>query len=76
MWEYKVICTTATGVPLGEGDTHHARMETGLNALGQDGWELCSCYGTYMFFKRKARTLRQALTEARRDVEMNGRFKY
>ena len=52
MWEYKVIQTSATGVPLGKGNTYTEQLESGLNALGKDGWELCCVEQIYFFFKR------------------------
>lgn len=56
MWEYKVIKTTATGVPLGEGKTHAEQLEAGFNKLGAQGWELCAILGTLIFLKRLKRT--------------------
>ena len=68
-WEYKVIYTPATGVPLGTGDTHQERLEDGLNRLGADGWELCDCPGTMMIFKRRLpRRLTHAAIELARSA--------
>lgn len=58
MYEYKVICTTATGVPL-KGkptDSYQKQLELGLNELGKAGWGLVSMYGCYMVFSRLKRT--------------------
>jgi hypothetical protein len=55
MIEYKVLCTTASGVPLGKGDEYHTRLQDGLNRLGEEGWNLCDISGTLMIFNRKLR---------------------
>lgn len=55
MVEYKVISTHDTGVPLGKGDSYHARLEDGLNKLGREGWVLQSCPGHLMIFSRPLR---------------------
>lgn len=55
MWEYKVIKTTATGVPMGPGETHAEKLTSGFNELGKEGWELCGIIGSLLFFKRMLR---------------------
>ena len=54
-FEYHVIDTANTGVPLSEyGDDPYAnRLAKGLNLLGSDGWELCAYKGTFIIFKRE-----------------------
>jgi hypothetical protein len=55
-WEYRVISTTATGVPFaGEpADAWHDRVAKGLTEqLGAEGWELCGVLSQMMFFKRE-----------------------
>lgn len=68
-WEYKVIECSATGVPLGDGDTYGQRMESGFNALGRDGWELCCSIGNSLIFKRQCprRLSQEAIERARRE---------
>lgn len=47
--EYRVIET-----PYGPGRaTYQARaLQSGLNELGKEGWELVTCIGTLLIFKR------------------------
>jgi hypothetical protein len=56
-WEYLVINTKASGVPL-EGPTewsHQKRLEAGLCKLGSRGWSLCCVVDDLMIFKRRRR---------------------
>lgn len=68
-WQYKVIYTPATGMPLGNGSTHQERFEDGLNRLGVDGWELCDCPGLMLVFKRQLprRLSQEAIDRARKE---------
>lgn len=54
-FEYKVINTLETGVPMsndnGQGNTK--RIEEELNVLGAQGWELCSMCQVHFIFCRE-----------------------
>jgi hypothetical protein len=54
-WEYLVVSTTATGMPLSGSATipWHKRVEAGLNELGEEGWQLCAVLPNTLFFSRK-----------------------
>ncbi len=43
-WEYKMIKLKATGI-MG-GRTDEAKLDTMMNELGEQGWELAAAFGT------------------------------
>ena len=51
-WEYHVVQTPATGVPMGEGDTYAEKFAAGLNELGDEGWQMCGFLSTIIVFMR------------------------
>lgn len=45
-WEYKAIKLDAAGFWLSQGHVDEAALETVMNRLGSDGWELVSAFDT------------------------------
>jgi hypothetical protein len=45
-WEYKTVKTPATGGILG-GKFHESVLDTKLNELGGQGWELVTAFATH-----------------------------
>lgn len=68
-YEYKVIECAATGVPLGEGASHGQRLQSGLNELGSEGWELCDTFSNMIVMKRQCPT---KLSKRALERERNG----
>ena len=45
-WEYKAVKLDASGVWLSQGQVDEAGLESVLNQLGGQGWELVSAFDT------------------------------
>ena len=51
MYEYKIVCTGATGVPSDpecKSDVRSEQLEAGLNLLAREGWVLATMNGSSM----------------------------
>ena len=53
VYEYKVIDTRDTGVPLVGSGSYHNRLARGLNVLGKKGWGMCAAIGTLIILSRR-----------------------